>query len=50
MIRRRSTSLLSAQPGSAASLTISSVIGRALPCSGSYHELKIWRKIHCVQR
>ena len=28
----------------------SSAIGRALPASVSYHELKIRRKIHCVQR
>lgn len=28
----------------------SSVIGRALSASGSYQELKICTKIHCVQR
>ena len=38
-----------------ANSSTSSLIGRAVPtepsrcgASGSYHELKIWRKIHCV--
>jgi hypothetical protein len=50
---RRSTGDSSAHsvPRSPASYeAISSLIGRALPCSGSNQELKTCRKIHCVQR
>ena len=53
----RSAALSDAQslsPGTgrepSANAASSSAIGRALPASVSYQELKICRKIHCVQR